>query len=293
MAEAVLAPKILGTLVLDELLNETPLDFFILCSSLSSFMGGIGQSDYCAANSFMDAFAYQKNLQDGAFTVSINWDMWQQVGMAANTALLPSGLQKERSEYLKQGMLPQEGADVLGRILSSSASSRVLVSVKDLAPRIAQSRSARIEERLPEAKSTSLSRPVYPRPELAKAYLAPRDEVEQSLVEIWEELLGIGGVGVEDNFIELGGHSLVAMQLISRVRKSFQLEIPLRTLLELPTVAGLASHITQQRDGLKGAGDSITRNQEDDGAELLSILDELSEAEVNALLGDMLAEAKI
>ena len=52
MAEAVLAPKILGTLVLDELLKETPLDFFILCSSLASLFGGVGQADYVAANSF-------------------------------------------------------------------------------------------------------------------------------------------------------------------------------------------------------------------------------------------------
>ena len=292
LAGQVLAPKVLGTLILDELLKETPLDFFILCSSVASLIGGIGQSDYCAANSFMDAFAYQRNLKDGAVIVSINWDAWQQVGMAAHTAL-PAGLLKERKEQLKQGLLPQEGADVLNRILSGHTSARVIVSVKDLAPRIAQSRSARIEKQLPETKSTSLSRSAYPRPKLAKAYLAPRDEVEHSLVEIWHELFGIDGIGVEDDFIELGGHSLLAMQLISRVRESFQLEVPLRTLFELPTIAGLASHIKQNRDGFKGAGDSIERIEREDVEQLLSKLDELSEAEVDALLSDMLAESEV
>ena len=208
----------------------------------------------------MDAFAYQRNLKGGAFTVAINWDTWQQVGMAANTAV-PSGLQKERSENLKQGILPQEGADVLGRILSGSTSSRVIVSVKDFALRILQSRLVKVGEDQPETKSKPLSQTAHPRPELAKAYLAPRDETEQSLVEIWQELFGIDGIGVEDDFIELGGHSLLAMQLLSRIRETFQVEIPLRTLFESPTVAGLASSITQNRDGLKVASGVVQRIQ--------------------------------
>jgi acyl transferase domain-containing protein/acyl carrier protein len=291
-ADAVLAPKVLGTLVLDELLKETPLDFFILCSSLASLMGGIGQADYCAANSFMDAFAYQRNLKDGAFTVAVNWDTWQQVGMAARAAL-PPGLEEERRESLRQGILPQEGADVFGRILSGSTSARVIVSSKDLAPRIVQSRSVRAAHHLPETKSTPLSQPSHPRPQLAKAYLAPRDEVEQSIVEIWQELFGIDEIGVEDDFIELGGHSLLAMQLVSRIRESFQLEIPLRMLFESPTVAGLASSITQKRDSSKGASNTVARIQRDDDEQLLSRLDELSEDEVDALLGDMLAESEV
>jgi acyl transferase domain-containing protein/acyl carrier protein len=291
-ADAVLAPKVLGTLVLDELLKETPLDFFILCSSLASLLGGIGQADYCAANSFLDAFAYQRNLKDGAFTVSINWDTWQQVGMAVNTAL-PSGLEKERKERLTLGILPEEGADVLGRILFCFASARVLVSSKDLTPRILQSRLVKVGLHLPETKSTPLSQSAHPRPELATAYLAPRDEVEQSIVEIWQELFGIGGIGVEDDFIELGGHSLLAMQLLSRIRETFQVEIPLRVLFELPTVAGLASFVTQSRSGLKIAGEPVARIERADDERLLSRLDELSEAEVDALLSDMLAESEV
>ena len=289
VADAVLAPKVLGTLVLDELLRETPVDFFILCSSLASLLGGVGQADYVAANSFMDAFAYQRNLKDGAFTVSILWDTWQQVGMAANTAV-PSGLEQERSESLKSGILPQEGADVFGRILSGFASARVIVSSKDLTLRILQSRLVKIGEDRPETKP--LSATAHPRPELAKAYLAPRDETEQSIVEIWQELFGIDGIGVEDDFIELGGHSLLAMQLLSRIRETFQVEISLRMLFESPTVAALASAING--DGLKVASGVVQRIQRnDDNEQLLSKLDELSEDEVNALLSDMLAESEV
>ena len=292
VADAVLAPKVLGTLVLDELLKDTPLDFFILCSSLASVLGGIGQADYVAANSFLDAFAYQRNLKDGAFTVSINWDTWQQVGMAANAAV-PSGLEQERSENLKQGILPLEGADVLGRILSGSTSSRVIVSSKDLTLRILQSRLVKIEEHLPETKSKSLSQPAHSRPELAKAYLAPRDETEQRIVEIWQDLFGIDGIGIEDDFIELGGHSLLATQLLSRLRETFQVEISLRMLFEAPTVAELAACITRNGEDSKAAGSVVQRIQRNDEEQLLSKLDELSEDEVNALLSDMLAESEV
>src|SRR6185295_2552999 len=54
-------------------------------SSLTSILGGLGQVDYCAANAFLDAFAHNKSAQSDTFTVSINWDTWQEVGMAARS----------------------------------------------------------------------------------------------------------------------------------------------------------------------------------------------------------------
>jgi NADPH:quinone reductase-like Zn-dependent oxidoreductase/NAD(P)-dependent dehydrogenase (short-subunit alcohol dehydrogenase family)/acyl carrier protein len=86
MAESILSPKLKGTLVLDQIFAGVPLDFFILCSSLTSIVGGFGQVDYCAANAFLDAYANRRNSRQGAFTVSINWDAWRDVGMAAEAA---------------------------------------------------------------------------------------------------------------------------------------------------------------------------------------------------------------
>src|SRR5262249_9666396 len=60
VAEAVFSPKVQGTLVLEALLRETKLDFFAVCSSLASLLGGFGQADYCAANCFLDAFAHRE-----------------------------------------------------------------------------------------------------------------------------------------------------------------------------------------------------------------------------------------
>ena len=84
-AEAVMAPKVRGTLVLQAALGGRPLDFFVLCSSINAAVGGLGQTDYCAANAFLDAFAQSRHRRRGAFVVSMAWDRWEEVGMAARS----------------------------------------------------------------------------------------------------------------------------------------------------------------------------------------------------------------
>jgi len=79
---SVLAPKVTGTLVLNQLLADKQLDFFVLCSSLASIVGIPGQIAYCAANAFQDAFAQAQRQHPHTLFAAINWDTWQQVGMA-------------------------------------------------------------------------------------------------------------------------------------------------------------------------------------------------------------------
>ncbi|MFP4120962.1 MAG: amino acid adenylation domain-containing protein [Coleofasciculus sp.] len=88
-----------------------------------------------------------------------------------------------------------------------------------------------------------LPAPDQVRPEIAGVFVAPRTSVEEKLVKIWAELLKIERVGIHDNFFELGGHSLLTTQLLAKVRDTFQVDVSLRQLLELPTVAGLAENI--------------------------------------------------
>jgi acyl transferase domain-containing protein/NADPH:quinone reductase-like Zn-dependent oxidoreductase len=84
-AFGVLAPKVNGTLVLDEVFAGQPLDFFVLFSSISSVLGLQGQVDYTAANAFLDAFAASRSARCPGQTVAINWSAWQEVGMAARS----------------------------------------------------------------------------------------------------------------------------------------------------------------------------------------------------------------
>lgn len=85
-AAEVLAPKVKGARILDELFKNEPLDFLALCSSRSAILGGFGQVDYCAANAFLDAFAFDYASRHQRLAVSINWDGWQEVGMLVKAA---------------------------------------------------------------------------------------------------------------------------------------------------------------------------------------------------------------
>src|SRR5205085_8430939 len=85
------------------------------------------------------------------------------------------------------------------------------------------------------------------RPELESSFTAPRTPIEEILVQVWADLLRLERVGIHDNFFDSGGHSLLATQMISRLRETFQVELPLRSLFELPTVAQLSAHIEVMR----------------------------------------------
>ncbi|MFO2464012.1 non-ribosomal peptide synthetase [Pseudomonas sp. 15FMM2] len=105
-------------------------------------------------------------------------------------------------------------------------------------------------ERLPLNANGKLDRNALPALEIGQShsqdYLAPRNALEQTLAEIWTEVLKVERVGVRDNFFELGGHSLLATQIASRVQKTLQRDVPLRAMFECSTVEELAEYI----DGL-------------------------------------------
>jgi acyl carrier protein len=86
------------------------------------------------------------------------------------------------------------------------------------------------------------------RPEIAASYAAPRNSVEEALVKIWAEVLDLHKVGVHDNFFDLGGHSLAATRVISRVVKTFPSELPIKALFDSPTVAEMAKVIVERQD---------------------------------------------
>jgi amino acid adenylation domain-containing protein len=94
-----------------------------------------------------------------------------------------------------------------------------------------------------------LPQPDASRPELEAGYVAPVTEVEQSVAGIWADVLGLDRVGVNDNFFELGGHSLLATTIAARIYELFEIELPLRTLFEAPTVATLATAIENDKRG--------------------------------------------
>ncbi|MEH2104794.1 amino acid adenylation domain-containing protein [Nostoc sp.] len=83
------------------------------------------------------------------------------------------------------------------------------------------------------------------RPDLEETFIAPRNSTEETLASIWAELLGLEQIGINDNFFNLGGHSLIAAQILSRIREGFQVELFFHHIFANPNIAGLAELIEQ------------------------------------------------
>ncbi|MEJ2637130.1 MAG: phosphopantetheine-binding protein [Calditrichia bacterium] len=145
---------------------------------------------------------------------------------------------------------------------------------------------------MPLTPNGKIDRRALPKPDNISAdsntdYLAPRNEIEEKIVDISSQLLGAEKIGVHDNFFKLGGHSLLATQFLSRLQTAFRIKLPLRQIFETPTVEGLAHVIreiqerqeteTDEKIGMAERGDTSL----DD---LLADLTELSDEEARALL---------
>jgi amino acid adenylation domain-containing protein len=95
----------------------------------------------------------------------------------------------------------------------------------------------------------ALPRPDETGPEREITFVAPRTAAEEVVAGVWSNVLGVEQIGVHDSFFTLGGHSLLAVQLTLRLRKAFQVELPVRSLFEKPTVEGLVNEIAHLRGG--------------------------------------------
>jgi amino acid adenylation domain-containing protein len=244
----VLAPKIAGLRVLDEVLGGEELDFLVLFSSITSVTGGgPGQVDYCAANAYLDAWAQASPRRR---VVAIDWGEWQwnawSAGLQGFDAPLQDFFRKSREAF---GIGFAEGEEALARILASRLR-RCIVSTQDFTALLAASRDFNLDELLGAARHVES---VHPRPVLGTSFVAPRNDAEQRIAEVWAEMLRLEEVGAHDNFFELGGNSLMGIQVIARLREVCGVEIPSWALYEAPSVSAMAELVGRQDEN--GAGE--------------------------------------
>jgi NAD(P)-dependent dehydrogenase (short-subunit alcohol dehydrogenase family) len=293
-ASAILAPKVQGTMVLDDLFTNTALDFVVVCSSLSAILGGAGQVDYTAANAFLDAFALAKAKDKRCLTVSIAWDSWREAGMAVDTAAT-SNLSELRRKDLEAGIRDAEGIEVFRRVLNCSLP-HLLVSTRDFQRRIDQWTSHEKchadESRAAEHTQTSHA---HPRPELSSPYEAPRNDAERLLSGIWAEMLGIDRIGIHDNFFELGGDSILSIQITAKASQA-GLKFSPKQAFENQTVATLAAVAGANMAIVPGP--AVTERPKADAADGACTtlkgrgISEFDLAEIARQLGAQAAEAK-
>ena len=273
ISKNVLTPKVKGTEVVFDLLKDDHLDFVALCSSVASILGGFAMADYCAANVYLDAFAHRQASRNGTQTVAINWDRWQEVGMAANPETT-TGLSAQQQAELNKGIRTTEGVDAFERILRTNLG-QVIVSTSNFDAKVTKSVKLKVVDDSGAGAKNSETLTYHPRPVLRSEYTAPRNDVDRALIDMWQGLLGIEEVGIHDNFFELGGHSLLATQFISRVRDTFKVELSLRQLFESGTIAEL-SEIIVAAESQRGQIGRI--------AQLLVMVENMSAEEVSRSL---------
>jgi acyl transferase domain-containing protein len=253
--ERVLAPKVAGTLALEEVLRAEPLDLLVLFSSVAAWTGALGQADYSAANSFLDAFARSGALPQ-AKVVSIGWGEWTWNGWAEGLEGYEPVLRELYIHHREQfGIGFDAGWRWLRRILALDVPN-VVVNTQDFATTVAGSRSYTIRD-LQAGARLGRGDDRYPRPELSTPYLAPHTEAESAIAEIWADWLGVDRVGVHDNFFDLGGNSLIGVGVMEAVRTALGLDhLPAHTLYQAPTVSTLAA-ATASRHDTAAEGESL------------------------------------
>ncbi|MEM9509715.1 MAG: SDR family NAD(P)-dependent oxidoreductase, partial [Cyanobacteria bacterium P01_E01_bin.35] len=277
--------KVQGLISLDRIFFHTKLDFFLLQSSLSSVVGGVGFTAYTAANIFMDTFARVKNAEGNTPWFSINWDGYNSQQLSVNGYQSTENNSLENKNYLTGlnlidlAISPAEAWEISKRVLSNGIT-QAIVSPTDLQPRIDKwiKPKSLIEIDKLQAKTSLSALSNQKKPNVTAEYIAPRNEIEKAVVTAMEELLGIDRIGVDDNFFELGGHSLLAIQIVSRLRDEFNVDVPMREFLfESPSAAEIAEVISKNM-----AAD--TDNDADAIKQLLTEVENMTEAEIQAML---------
>lgn len=219
--DRILAPKVLGTYVLDQVFRPPLL---VLYSSIAAITGDYGQADYAAANACLDAYA-QAQWGAGRHVVSVNWPQWTDVGMAtrAENAILDA--------YREGAISPTEAAGVLWSILASGTGPQVVVSPGGLIRR--ERFASRAAAAAGGGGADVRAHGVGLAARYAEAaYAPPQNDVERRLAAVWQHAVGVERVGLDDDFQELGMSSIAAVRLVRQISEVFGVDVSIRELFD-------------------------------------------------------------
>ena len=225
---AILKPKVQGALVLDEIFAGEDLDFMVFCSSLCSVIGDAGHAGYAAANAFLDSLAQRNFFRNRFFTLSINWDAWDDLDKASSPI----------AKGAFGGIKPDEAVEVLRRLLRAKPGPQAIISTRGLELVGQLKKPADVKATAGPAER------VYARANLDRAVEPPTNATEALLVRIWTEVLGVSPIGIQDDFFELGGDSLIGLKMTARL-ENLGVHVSIEQLFKHPTVQQLAASVEQ------------------------------------------------
>ncbi|MBE8997967.1 SDR family NAD(P)-dependent oxidoreductase [Nostoc sp. LEGE 12447] len=273
---AILRPKVLGAWVLHQVLEKQGQGVFISFSSLASFFGGATISAYAAANNFLESFnQYQRSI-GGLHSYCFAWTIWRDTGI--NKGYQRQEITRAQGFYemsLQQGLysflagLYHDQPQLIVGLDGSNPKIRRFTlefsGLQKLTAYFTTSNGAAVPElsdftvrdrftttvncdfvqlsQMPLTAKGEINRELLARGMTRIGAIAPRNETERQIAQTWQEVLGIPQIGIHDNFFELGGNSLLAFQVISRLRETFSVELSPNRFFASPTVAGLAESL--------------------------------------------------
>ncbi|MFI6591064.1 SDR family NAD(P)-dependent oxidoreductase [Paenibacillus glucanolyticus] len=220
---SVISPKILGTWVLDKLTEDDNLDFFIMCSSIASFLADEGQADYTAANAYLDLYAKKRN-KTGKNTISISWPAWKEIGMAVNHE------KNSESDYFK----PISTVKALQAFCSimNGRNPHVIVGQTNLNVSW-------------KGKATMIGRSLS-HTEKVKLHGNSTDQYtrwENAVGEAWAQVLGLNEIDIHHSFYSYGGDSIQAIQIHKELDARFPNRVDITDIFNYPTVKGMAEYL--------------------------------------------------
>jgi len=272
--ENVFVPKLAGTLVLENILGNRTLDFFVLCSSMSSLCAHFGQVGYSSANAFLDAFARYKTRNGKTFTISINWDSWAEVGMAVQQSRR-QGNAPQDPRVVELGILSGEGIEAFSRGLDHHLPN-LAVSTIDFDTRLQLHQMS--DKTLAPGKYQQEKTLSHQEEYLATSSLSLQtiNNIEEQMRQIWQELLGHEGIDIHENFFELGGDSLTAVAVKRKVMEVFNIDIPLVKLYHYPTIHSFAKSLIEKGES-ENNHNHQQGNLDEDKEDLTEILEKFEE----------------
>jgi NAD(P)-dependent dehydrogenase (short-subunit alcohol dehydrogenase family)/acyl carrier protein len=293
----VLSPKAQGAWLLHSATRGTPLDFFIMYSSIASAFGSPAQGSYAAANAFLDAMAhYRRSTGDTA--LSVNWGPWAEAGMAAAA----NGSRARRPLRGLHALPPGAALTALELAISADAAQAVIVDADwhELASQfdpaappalltsLTAGRSRRAPQRLtaPSADFTTRWRTA-----------PPADRRELLLLHVKEQIAALLGMEIDElaetnqSLDDIGLDSLAGIQLRDSLSKALACPLPATLIFDCPTIDAMAEFLSSQL--LVPVEDDATETAPTNDAprrdHVAAELDELSEDQLAALLDDKLA----
>lgn len=236
----VMKPKVVGTMILEQLTRTEKLKFFVLSSSAITVTGGIGSSHYIAANYFMDNYAaYIRNK--GIAMISMNWGPWMEEELLDMDRQIFFPIQEDVGISL---FLKTVNRNVPGVVLGKVNLNSPLLVMEGYLP-------FRLSEELQASKEPEKAEKQRELETTKKEISFKYSDVERAVMDVWKEILKFDNIDIYDSFFDIGGDSIIITKVYEKLKQLYPGKLEISDLFAYPSIAELAQYIAEEQTDIK------------------------------------------